>query len=65
MRDAQRNNVAVFKPMDEEAYAPNNPRGYQGKFGQESFRNGVLSGEGAVREVVASILDQDGYSDVP
>ena len=65
MRDAERRNVGIFKPVDEEAYAPNNPRGYQGKFGQQSLRAGVLSGEGAVREVAASILDHDGFSSVP
>ena len=55
----------MFKPIDEEAYAPNNPRGYEGKLGQQSFRSGVLSGEGAVREVCAYILDKDHFSGVP
>ena len=49
--------VAVFKPIDEEACAPNNTKGYPGKFGQQSFRKGILSGEGSIREVAASILD--------
>lgn len=26
-------NLAVFKPIDEEQFAPNNPRGFKGKFG--------------------------------
>ena len=33
MRNNQRKTVAIFKPIDEEAYAPNNPRGYVGEFG--------------------------------
>lgn len=48
---------AVFKPIDEEAFAPCNPRGYDGKLNQPGFRSGVLSGEGASREVAAYILD--------
>ena len=30
--------IAVFKPIDEEAFAPNNPRGYIGNFGHASLR---------------------------
>ncbi|KAK1933084.1 phosphatidylinositol 3-and 4-kinase family protein [Babesia divergens] len=48
---------AVFKPIDEEAFAPCNPRGYVGKLSQHGFRAGVLSGEGASREVAAYLLD--------
>lgn len=51
--------VAIFKPIDEEAFTPNNPKGYPGKFGQTSFRKGILSGEGSIREVAASILDME------
>lgn len=43
--------------MDEEAYAPNNPRGYVGELGSTGFRKGILSGESANREVAAYILD--------
>lgn len=28
----------VFKPIDEEPFAPNNPKGYKGKFGTPGFR---------------------------
>ena len=49
--------IAVFKPIDEEAFTPNNLKGYPGKFGQEGFRKGILSGEGNIREVAASVLD--------
>lgn len=28
MRNAQKQKVAVFKPVDEEPFAPNNPRGH-------------------------------------
>jgi hypothetical protein len=56
---------AVFKPIDEEAFAPNNPRDYVGAFGQTTFRKGVLSGEACIREVVAYMLDHCSYSGVP
>lgn len=49
--------VAVFKPEEEEAGAPLNPRGYVGKMGTPGMKLGVRSGEGAVREVAASLLD--------
>ncbi|GBE58915.1 hypothetical protein BOVATA_004080 [Babesia ovata] len=57
MYNKQRVCCAVFKPIDEEAFAPCNPRGYEGKLNQQGFRSGVLSGEGASREVAAYLLD--------
>lgn len=62
MRDQNKNTIAIFKPIDEEAYAPNNPRGYVGEFGQTSFRSGVLSGEGVIREVASYLMDHDHFS---
>lgn len=41
LTNTKRQNVAMFKPSDEEAFAPNNPRGYEGKLGQKGFRSGV------------------------
>jgi len=60
-----RKNVAIFKPFDEEPFAPNNPKGYVGKLGNQGFRAGVVSGESAIREVAAYLLDDNGYSGVP
>lgn len=57
--------VAVFKPIDEEPFAPNNPRGMQAKFGSETCRPGVKSGETTLREVIAYLLDHEGFSGVP
>lgn len=57
--------VAVFKPIDEEAFAPNNPRGKTGPFGSTTHRLGVLSGEACLREVAAFILDHGHFSGVP
>ena len=57
--------VAIFKPIDEEPFAPNNPRGMQGNFGSETCRAGVKSGESTIREVAAYLLDHDGFSAVP
>lgn len=59
--------TGIFKPIDEEAYAPNNPRGFVGQYGTEAFKKGIQSGEGGVREVAAYIIDKlmGGYSRVP
>lgn len=65
LRDQNRNIMGVFKPIDEEAYAPNNPRGFVGDFGQKSLRNGVLSGEGVIREVASYLMDHKHFSCVP
>ena len=65
MRDANKNNIAIFKPIDEEPFAPNNPRGHNGEFGSQTFRPGVLSGESCIREVAAYLIDRGHFSDVP
>lgn len=65
LKNDKRNTVAVFKPVDEEANAPNNPRNLAGIFGSACLKPGILSGEAAVREVSAYILDRNGFSGVP
>jgi len=65
MRSAQKEKVGVFKPIDEEPFAPNNPRGNTGPFGSQSFRPGILSGESCIREVAAYLLDHHHFSSVP
>ena len=65
LRSRGKTNVAVFKAEDEEPFAPANPRGYQGAMGAAGFRHGLVSGEGAVREVAAFLIDHDGFSGVP
>jgi hypothetical protein len=65
LRNTNKDIVALFKPIDEEAFAPNNQKGYTGKFGQESFRKGILSGEGSIREVAAYLLDRSNFFYVP
>lgn len=57
--------VGIFKPFDEEPFAPNNPKGYKGELHQTGFRKGILSGECAEREVAAYLLDQTHYHQVP
>jgi len=54
LRDMDGNTIAVFKPNDEEGDSPQNPREQP----RSSHERGVLSGEAAVREVIASRLDQ-------
>ncbi|CAJ1329007.1 unnamed protein product [Effrenium voratum] len=56
---------AVFKPKDEEAFAPNNPRGYTGKENTPGLRRGVLSTQQAAREVAAYLLDHKKFAGVP
>lgn len=65
LRNTNKEVVALFKPIDEEAFAPNNQKGFAGKFGQETFRNGILSGEGSIREVAAYLIDKNNYFGVP
>ena len=59
LKNTNKNIIGIFKPIDEEAFAPNNQKGYIGKFGQPSFRKGILSGEGSIREVAATLFDKD------
>ncbi|XP_020574944.1 phosphatidylinositol 4-kinase gamma 4-like [Phalaenopsis equestris] len=49
--------VAVFKPIDEEPMAKNNPRGLPVSLDGEGLKRGTRVGEGALREVAAYILD--------
>lgn len=55
----------MFKPIDEEAFAPNNPRGMTAPFGSDTCRAGVKSGESTLRETVAFLLDHEGFAGVP
>ncbi|KAL6877613.1 hypothetical protein ACP4OV_012828 [Aristida adscensionis] len=50
-------NVSVFKPIDEEPMAENNPRGLPLSVDGEGLKRGTRVGEGAIREVAAYILD--------
>lgn len=49
--------VSVFKPMDEEPSAVNNPCGLPVSSDGEGLKKGTRVGEGAVKEVAAYILD--------
>lgn len=58
MQDALGHNyIAVFKPIDEEPRAENNPRGLPLSTDGEGLKRGTRVGEGAIREVAAYILD--------
>ena len=71
MKSALGFTVAVFKPTDEEPKGSNNPKGYgqqqqQNEGGTEdSLRAGIRTGEGAVRECAAFLLDHQSVSGVP
>lgn len=49
--------ISVFKPMDEEPMAVNNPRGLPLSVDGEGLKKGTRVGEGALREVAAYLLD--------
>uniref|UniRef100_A0A2P2J3Z3 1-phosphatidylinositol 4-kinase n=2 Tax=Rhizophora mucronata TaxID=61149 RepID=A0A2P2J3Z3_RHIMU len=49
--------VSVFKPVDEEPMAINNPQGLPLSMDGEGLKKGTRMGEGALREVAAYILD--------
>lgn len=51
------NYVSVFKPIDEEPMAENNPQGLPISLDGEGLKKGTRVGEGALREVAAYILD--------
>ncbi|PON36476.1 Phosphatidylinositol 3-kinase, Vps34 type [Parasponia andersonii] len=63
--------VSVFKPMDEEPMAVNNPRGLPLSLDGEGLKKGTRVGEGALREVAAYFLDHpksgddEGFAGVP
>lgn len=65
IRDADREVIGIFKPFDEEPFAPNNQKGYASNFGSESFRRGIRSGEATIREVAAFLLDKKNRFDIP
>mmetsp|Transcript_27335 Transcript_27335/g.63733 ORF Transcript_27335/g.63733 Transcript_27335/m.63733 type:complete len:852 (+) Transcript_27335:101-2656(+) len=57
--------LAVFKPKDEEAFAPLNPRGYTGLENSVGLREGVFSTQQAAREVAAFLIDHNRFAGVP
>ncbi|KAH0870350.1 hypothetical protein HID58_077372, partial [Brassica napus] len=69
--------VSVFKPIDEEPMAVNNPHGQPVSIDGEGLKKGTQVGEGAFREVAAYMLDypmtgprafphdQSGFAGVP
>jgi hypothetical protein len=66
MRNKSGAQTAVFKPTDEEPYAPSNPKGFTGMMDVESgMKAGVTVGGGAARECAAFLLDHDGRGGVP
>ncbi|CAJ1961308.1 unnamed protein product [Sphenostylis stenocarpa] len=49
--------MSVFKPIDEEPMAVNNPRGLPLSLNGEGLKKGTRVGQGAFREVAAYVLD--------
>ena len=66
LRGAAGERLAMFKPLDEEPFAPNNPKGFVGKqLGAPGVSRAVRVGEAAFREVAAFVLDHGRFSRVP
>lgn len=77
LRTRARRLAAVFKPADEEPYAPNNPkrfrpdpsacRGVASSSPEPTagIRAGIPAGQAAVREVAAFLLDRNAFAGVP
>jgi len=69
LKDERDRTVGVFKPIDEEPYAPANPKGLAG--GVEAMgtlsqaKAGVSVGRAAQRECAAYLLDHGGWAGVP
>jgi len=58
--------LAVFKPRDEEINAPNNPKGNnKGEMNGPGVKEGILIGEGYIRELAAYLLDHEHFAGVP
>lgn len=66
LQNANRKNIAVFKPRDEEPFMANNPKGYNMINGEAiGFRKGILPGESYLREIAAYMLDKKNFHKVP
>lgn len=59
-------NIAVAKPVDEEPFALNNPKGLGGQMlGQPGLKKSIRIGETGMRELAAYVLDHGGLAAVP
>jgi len=66
LRDEHGESAGVFKPMFEEPFSPTNPKANSDtESGTEELKRGIRSGEPAIREVAAYILDHLDFSGVP
>lgn len=68
IRSKEREVLGIFKPFDEECFAPHNPAGAisQGPLGARKMRRGTRVGESAHNEVAAFLLDSFlGFGIVP
>jgi len=58
LRDASGNPLAVWKPREEEAFAPENPKNFIGRnIGDEGYGGSIRVGEACQREVAAYVID--------
>lgn len=60
IKDRTGHSIAVFKPRDEEALAPNNPKEHAGEAAigpSKGMKEGIMVGEAALNEYAAFLLD--------
>lgn len=66
LRDASGEPVALWKPREEEAFAPRNPKGFVGRsLGDEGYSGSIRVGEACFREAAAYIIDGGDFAGVP
>ncbi|XP_043720864.1 phosphatidylinositol 4-kinase gamma 8-like [Telopea speciosissima] len=66
LRSRNGDTIAVAKPIDEEPWAINNPKGFAGRIlGQPGLKRSIRVGETGVREVAAYLLDHGSFAGVP
>lgn len=65
MVDLSYQEIGVFKPVDEEPLAENNPHNSNRLLEGEGLKVWTKVGEGAVRKMIAYVLDDMGFAGVP
>lgn len=65
LRDRFRNSVAIFKPRLEEPFAPQNPKGLDGRLDTSIHASNIMSGRLYLREAAAYLLDEGRLFGVP
>jgi len=65
LKDKKGKMIGVFKPIDEEAGAPNSPKSDPTNPDDDSVDKGIPLGGTPIREVAAYLIDREGFYGVP